>query len=101
MDRQREPIIGTRARATGKLTEAEQLRRQAKRALQLADSVPYQQILCSLARTSFWRRRNTVNSRNRSCRQTKTKGVANFILRQFFPLGVSRLGSIRLFAAAP
>jgi hypothetical protein len=48
MDRQREPIIGTRARATGKLTEAEQLRRQAKRALQLADSVPYQQISRSL-----------------------------------------------------
>jgi hypothetical protein len=32
-----------------KMTEAEQLRRQAKRALQLADSVLYQHRLCSLA----------------------------------------------------
>jgi phage shock protein A len=50
MDRQRQPIMayGTRTRASGKLTEAEQLRRQARRALQLADSVPYQQLSRSL-----------------------------------------------------
>jgi hypothetical protein len=50
MDRQRQPIMayGTRTSATGKLTEAEQLRRQAKRALHLADSVPYQQLSRSL-----------------------------------------------------
>jgi hypothetical protein len=30
------------------------------------------------------------NGRSRSCRQTKTEGVADFVLRKFFPLGVSR-----------
>jgi phage shock protein A len=50
MHRQRTPIMayGTRTRAAGKGAEAEQLRRQARRALQLADSVPYQQLSRSL-----------------------------------------------------
>ena len=39
---------GTRTSATGKGAEAEQLRRQARRALHLADSVPYQQLSRSL-----------------------------------------------------